>query len=91
MLGDIGKPIADFQAALTEPSPLTFLGQQRRALLAHRGQRLSKTVGQRFAGQFVEQRLAIEGIELTWTPFHEQKDHTLGGRWMVSAAKWVSG
>ncbi len=74
----VREPIRHPQPALAVLFPLPRRAEQRRVVLAHRHDRRLVTRRQRLAVEFVEQRLALEGIEMTRAAFHEEENHALG-------------
>ncbi len=77
MVGHVGEPVGDPEPALAMLFPRTFGAQNRGAILTHGQHRLLEAWGQRLPIQFIEQRLVIECIQVTWTTFHEQEDDAL--------------
>ena len=71
------EPIGDPQAALPVLLPGAFALEDRRFGLAHRRDRSLEARGQRLAGEFVQQRLVIKGIEMARAAFHEEEDDAL--------------
>jgi hypothetical protein len=61
---------------------------KRCAALAHRGDHGAEAVRQWLTGEFSQQRLGIEGVEVARPAFHEEKDHALcAGE--LNAARWA--
>src|SRR5678816_4192467 len=72
--GNVRQPITDPDTALAVLSPLPLRTKERRADLAHRRNHLGEALRQRLPRQFIELRLRIEQIDVTWPSFHEKKN-----------------
>ena len=72
--GDVRQPVGDPEAALAVLLPLALGLKEGRAALAHGGDDGLEAGGQRLAGELVQERLGVEGIEMAGAAFHEEED-----------------
>lgn len=88
----VWQPVGNPQPSFAMLLPLPFALQQGRANLTHRRDRALEAVGERFAGELVEQRLRIKEIEVARSALHEQEDHVLGASDLVwdLADRWIA-
>ena len=79
MLGDMGKQLADRQAALSMFAKLEWRAEDRTDPLALRElQLLLDGLWQALAIQSLQFRFGVEGVHLRGTTVHEQVNHVLG-------------
>jgi hypothetical protein len=77
MLRDVLEPIRDPQATLPILLPGATRLHQRSATLTHGEHRFLEAGWQRLAGELVEQRLPVEGVQMAGAALHETENHAL--------------
>ena len=86
-LGRVRQPVGDPECRIRRAASIARGRPAAAPGFAHRGDDLAETVGQRLAGQLVQQRLGIEQVQMARAAFHEQEDAALGPS-RDAAASW---
>jgi len=83
VLGDFAEPIGNPEPALPVLLPRALARKERRFRFTHGGDGWLEAGGQWLPGEFVEQRLAIEGIEVARAAFHEKENDVSRARYVI--------
>ena len=74
VLAYVFEPIGDPEPALAALFPGAFALEEGRLGFAHGGDGRFEACGELFTGEFVQERFAVERIEVAWTALHEEEN-----------------